>query len=121
MINNAHQAMKAKGGSGTLTVKSEFDDAMIRIHFIDTGPGILKENLQKIFEPLFTTKADGEGTGLGLSICYEIIREHDGTIYVASEPGTGACFVIEIPISSKPSLMAPCSSEKDREMAAQTF
>jgi len=121
MINNAHQAMRANAGSGTLIVKSEFDDTAIRIHFIDTGPGISKENLQKIFEPLFTTKAEGEGTGLGLSICYEIIREHGGTIYVASEPGAGACFVIEIPISTKPSLLAPCSSEKDREKGTRLF
>jgi len=103
MINNAHQAMKEHTGVGTLTVKSEFDDKVIRISFSDTGPGIPKENLQKVFEPLFTTKEKGKGTGLGLSVCYEIIQKHKGNIYVASEPGKGACFAIEIPIVDRQS------------------
>ena len=98
MINNAHQAMKMHAGTGTLTIKSTFDEKVIHINFFDTGPGIPKENLQKIFEPLFTTKKRGEGTGLGLSICYEIIKKHNGNIFVASDQGKGACFVIELPI-----------------------
>ena len=98
MINNAHQAMKMHAGTGTLTIKSTFDEKTMRISFLDTGPGIPKENLQKIFEPLFTTKKRGEGTGLGLSICYEIIKKHKGDIFVASDQGKGACFVIELPI-----------------------
>ena len=98
MINNAHQAMMENTGTGTLTVKSEVDGKVIRISFCDTGPGIPRENLQKIFEPLFTTKEKGKGTGLGLNVCYEIIQEHNGNIYVASEPGKGACFAIEVPI-----------------------
>ncbi len=98
IINNAHQAMKMHAGTGTLTVKSSFDEKVIRINFLDTGPGIPEKNLQKIFEPLFTTKKKGEGTGLGLSICYEIIKEHKGNIFVANNQGKGACFAIEIPI-----------------------
>ncbi len=78
----------------------EFDDRAIRISFQDTGPGIPQENLQKIFEPLFTTKEIGKGTGLGLSLSCEIIKEHGGDFYVASELGKGACFVIELPIIS---------------------
>ncbi len=98
MINNAHQAMKMHARMGTLTIKSTFDEKTMRISFLDTGPGIPKENLQKIFEPLFTTKKRGESTGLGLSICYEIIKKHKGDIFVASDQGKGACFVIELPI-----------------------
>ena len=98
IINNAHYAMKEHTGGGTLTVKNEFDDKVIRISFSDTGPGIPEENLQKVFEPLFTTKEKGKGTGLGLSVCYEIIQEHKGNIYVASQPGKGTCFAIEIPL-----------------------
>jgi signal transduction histidine kinase len=98
MINNAHQAMKMHAGKRTLTVKSTFDEKVIRINFLDTGPGIPEKNLQKIFEPLFTTKKRGEGAGLGLSICYEIIKKHKGDIFVANGQGKGACFVIELPI-----------------------
>jgi signal transduction histidine kinase len=98
MINNAHQAIKMHAETGTMTIKSTFDEKTMRISFLDTGPGIPKENLQKIFEPLFTTKKRGEGTGLGLSICYEIIKKHKGDIFVASDQGKGACFVIELPI-----------------------
>jgi len=103
IINNAHQAIQMHNGTGRLTIKSEFDDKSIRISFQDSGPGIPKENLQNIFEPLFTTKEEGKGTGLGLSICYDIIKAHKGNIYVASEENAGACFVIELPFVGKPS------------------
>ena len=100
IVTNAHHAMKANSGTRMLTVESEFNENVIRISCKDTGTGIPKENLQKIFEPLFTTKEKGVGTGLGLSVCYDIIKEHQGDIYVASDPGKGTCFVIELPIVS---------------------
>ncbi len=115
IINNAHQAMKMHAGTGTLTVKSAFDGKVIRINFLDTGPGIPEKNLQKIFEPLFTTKKKGEGTGLGLSICYEIIKEHKGNIFVANNQGKGACFAIEIPIVDQLSQTLPTSHKKKRD------
>ncbi len=100
IVTNAHHAMKANNDIRMLTVASEFDEDAIRISVKDTGMGIPNENLQKIFEPLFTTKEKGVGTGLGLSVCYDIIKDHKGSIYVASDPGRGACFVIELPIVS---------------------
>jgi signal transduction histidine kinase len=112
IINNAHQAMKMHAKTGTLTVKSAFDEKVIRINFLDTGPGIPEKNLQKIFEPLFTTKKKGEGTGLGLSICYEIIKEHKGNIFVANDHGKGACFAIEIPVVDQLSQTLPTSHKK---------
>ena len=63
----------------------------------DSGNGIPPENLQKIFDPGFTTKGVGVGTGLGLSICYRIIQEHFGEILVESEVGKGTTFTIRIP------------------------
>ena len=98
IINNAHQAMKACDGDRILKIQSKCNEQVISVSFRDTGPGIAKENLQKIFEPLFTTKKRGQGTGLGLSICYEIVKEHGGNILVASEEGEGTCFMVEIPI-----------------------
>ncbi len=100
IITNAHHAMKARNDIRMLTVESESNESAIRISFKDTGMGVPKENLQKIFEPLFTTKEKGVGTGLGLSVCYDIIKDHNGSIYVASDPGRGTCFVIELPIVS---------------------
>ncbi|MEZ4453289.1 MAG: PAS domain S-box protein [Nannocystaceae bacterium] len=63
----------------------------------DTGGGVPPEILPRIFEPFFTTKAAGEGSGLGLSVVQSLIHEHGGVIWVASEPGHGAKFCVELP------------------------
>lgn len=121
LINNAHHAMAAEKGRGTLTVRSEVceskpPDALGRLHlgleppplperspFIrvvvqDDGPGITEENLKRIFDPFFTTKEVGQGTGLGLSVAYGIVREHGGSIQVQSQPKQGAVFTVELPV-----------------------
>jgi len=64
----------------------------------DNGPGIPGENLERIFDPFFTTKETG--TGLGLAICRELLSQGGGTIAVQSSPGTGAMFVIRVPLAS---------------------
>jgi len=71
----------------------------VRISFADDGPGISPENMRKIFTPFFTTKEVGKGTGLGLSISHGIVKDHGGRIYAESEPGKGATFIIELPVS----------------------
>jgi two-component system NtrC family sensor kinase len=101
IINNAIHAMKSSEGEKKLIVKSGLKDNFIRTSFEDTGEGIPAQNLQKIFEPLFTTKKAGEGTGLGLSICYDIVREHEGKMFVASESDKGTCFVVEFPAQAE--------------------
>jgi signal transduction histidine kinase/CheY-like chemotaxis protein len=101
IVLNAEAEMKLAHGQGTLLVKTEYVDDTIRILFKDDGPGILKENIDRIFEPFFTTRKVGEGTGLGLSVCHGIIKEHNGRIYVRSERGKGATFIVELPISTK--------------------
>jgi CheY-like chemotaxis protein len=72
----------------------------------DQGSGIPKENLQKIFDPYFTTKPTGSarGMGLGLAICYSIIQKHDGFIAAESEPGTGSTFFVYLPAFPKESV-----------------
>ncbi len=73
-------------------------DNMVRVQFRDTGPGIPVGLEGRIFDPFFTTKEVGAGTGLGLSITYGIVRDHQGTISVESQPGQGAVFLIELPL-----------------------
>jgi two-component system, NtrC family, sensor kinase len=99
IINNARQAMEGRPTKGLLRVTTESSNEKVRIIFQDNGPGIPPENITKIFNPFFTTKEVGKGTGLGLSLCYGIVSEHGGTITPSSEPGQGATFTIELPIT----------------------
>src|SRR5438128_2083858 len=95
-------AMDAMDSRGTLTVRSRINPDRadeILLEFIDTGTGIKREDLPKIFEPCFTTKPQGRGTGLGLSICYGIIAEHRGRIAVESQVGVGSNFQVYLPIA----------------------
>ncbi|MBI5192911.1 MAG: response regulator [Nitrospirae bacterium] len=101
IVNNAHLAMKEKGGKHKLTARTEHNEGTIKIYFSDTGPGISETNLKKIFDPFFTTREVGKGTGLGLSISYGIIKEHNGELRVTSRQGEGATFIIELPILSE--------------------
>jgi CheY-like chemotaxis protein len=100
IILNAKQAMSEASHKGKLTIETNVDksESNIIITFKDNGPGIEKENLDRIFDPFFSTKEAGKGTGLGLSICYGIIKEHNGKIYVRSSAGKGATFTIELPV-----------------------
>jgi signal transduction histidine kinase len=72
-------------------------DGQVQVVFGDSGPGIPPEHIHNIFDPFFTTKGVGEGTGLGLSVSYGIVRQHGGTIEVASENGAGAMFTVKLP------------------------
>ena len=78
------------------TTKSLGDSVEIRIR--DNGTGIPPEVKEKMFNPFFTTKPAGEGTGLGLSLSHDIVvKQHGGTIDVATEPGAGTAFTIVLP------------------------
>ena len=102
IIINAETEMKSAHGGGSLLVKTETIGNTICVSFKDDGPGIAKENLEKVFDPFFTTRDAGQGTGLGLSVCHGIIAEHNGHIYGESELGKGATFVVELPLVSEP-------------------
>jgi PAS domain S-box-containing protein len=94
LINNSIQALSSKG---TITIKTSLSDKYIAAEISDTGAGIPKENLDKIFKPFFSTKGYGKGTGLGLSFAERVIREHQGKIEVSSKPGKGTMFKIFLP------------------------
>ncbi len=102
LIVNAEYAMKEAHGRGRLLVKANQVGDRLRLEFTDDGPGISRDNLDKLFHPFFTTKDPGEGTGLGLSLSHGIIVEHGGTIFAESEEGKGATFIIDLPIAPPP-------------------
>lgn len=101
ILNNARQAIEAHRPKGSIVITTEAVGDTICVVIQDDGPGISAENLQKIFNPFFTTKEVGKGTGLGLSLCYGIIQEHGGKIEVRSNPGEGAVFTIILPVAAE--------------------
>ena len=98
-INLIKNAIDAMPSGGKLEIKSREKDGDLEIVFIDTGTGISKDFLEKIWTPFFTTKA--KGMGLGLPICKRIIEAHGGKISVDSTPGKGTTFTITIPVATK--------------------
>lgn len=94
LLSNAVDAMD---GGGRLTVSVEARGERVVAAVEDTGVGIAAEQLDKIFQPFFSTKLAAGGTGLGLSISYEIVRRHGGEIHVISQAGTGSRFIVELP------------------------
>ncbi|MBI1967874.1 MAG: PAS domain S-box protein [Gemmatimonadetes bacterium] len=103
LITNAEQAMeRADARQHRLTVRTRRANAVIRIDVEDTGPGIPPGDMERIFNPFFTTKPPGTGTGLGLSISLGIVREHGGRIWAENLGGGGARFVIELPLLAPP-------------------
>ena len=118
---NARDAVRAQGG-GVVRIRTarltaaearslgyaddkarDGDVAMIEV--ADNGPGIAPDVMSNIFVPFFTTKAVGEGTGLGLATVYGIVKQADGWIHVASEPGQGAVFRIFLPVYIPPATL----------------
>lgn len=99
LVMNAAEATHAKGG-GKVVITTRLNHRTNCVEMIveDNGEGIPKENLSKIFEPFFTSKADGKGVGLGLAVTYGIVREHDGEVDVKSTLGVGTRFTISLPL-----------------------
>jgi len=105
LMNNAAEAMP-EGGKLTLRTRQGPGPGFVTVEVEDTGVGISKENMKKLFTPFFTTKPIGQGTGLGLAIIYGIVKMHRGQISVQSEVGKGTTFTI-ILREKLPSQMAP--------------
>ena len=96
LVLNAGQAME---GGGTLTIATRLDEQglLACADIKDTGCGMSEEDLHRIFDPFYTTKANG--TGLGLSISYGIVENNEGKIEVKSELGRGTVFTVKLPLS----------------------
>jgi two-component system, NtrC family, sensor kinase len=96
LVNLAFNAMEAMPEGGALTIRTGWEESrnLIRLEVEDTGCGISEEMMSHIFEPFFSTKNHEKGVGLGLSVVYGIIKEHQGSIFVKSDPGKGSKFII---------------------------
>ena len=92
---NAKDAMPE---GGRLTLKTCVQDSELVVKVSDTGVGISKDEVKRIYDPFFTTKSIGKGTGLGLAVSYGIIQEHSGRIAVESQPGEGTTFSLYFPV-----------------------
>jgi PAS domain S-box-containing protein len=94
LILNAKDAMPR---GGWLTLATRADDDTVVVEVADTGHGISRDDIKRIYDPFFTTKGMGRGTGLGLSVSYGILQEHGGAIFVDSVPGQGTTFQVTLP------------------------
>lgn len=97
LLANAIGAMPG-GGLVTVSLTLPLDDDRARVQVVDTGGGIESKDIDRIFEPFYTTKDVGQGTGLGLSIAYGIVREHGGEIKVDSQKGKQTTFSVYFPV-----------------------
>ena len=94
---NARDAMP-KGGWLSVSTRATGDTITVEVG--DTGSGIPTEHIARIYDPFFTTKADGAGTGLGLSVTYGIVQEHGGTLMCESAVGHGTRFILALPVTN---------------------
>lgn len=113
LMNLTVNARDAMNGKGVLTIKTEkcflpddllsvkpekYGNEYVCLSMSDTGVGINEDDIQKIFDPFYTTKEVGKGTGLGLAIVYSVVNAHEGFIKVFSKKGTGTTFKIYLPL-----------------------
>jgi PAS domain S-box-containing protein len=95
LLMNAKHALAGRP-FGRICVETLAQRGGVELHVSDNGPGIPEEIQDRIFDPFFTTKGPDEGTGLGLSIAFDIVREHGGSLEIASRPGEGARFIVRL-------------------------
>ncbi len=109
LITNAFYAVNERKNQGengfepTVTVGTKYTKSGkgVEIEVRDNGNGIPQKNLDKIFQPFFTTKPTGQGTGLGLSLSYDIVKAHGGELKVETKEGEGTTFMISIPMNTE--------------------
>jgi CheY-like chemotaxis protein len=119
ILDNAQQAMTETRGGGEIEIFAHRVEDRIRISIKDHGPGIPPGNMDRIFQPFFTTKEVGKGSGLGLSISLGILHQHGGDLWAESAPGEGSTFHLELPTNLGSPVDGPHATEPSREPAAR--
>ncbi|MDX9715361.1 MAG: ATP-binding protein [Dissulfurispiraceae bacterium] len=99
-MNLVLNALDSMPTGGRLSITAQKENGYAVVAFRDTGCGLTEDELEKVFDPFYTTKPPGKGTGLGLSICYGIISDHKGTLIVRSKKGEGSAFIVRLPAES---------------------
>jgi signal transduction histidine kinase len=99
VLNLLTNAVQAMDGAGSIRIRAHAENGHVQYDVSDTGPGIAPENLTKVFEPLFTTKA--RGIGLGLAVSRTLARANQGDLTVTSAPGAGATFHLVLPVAKE--------------------
>ena len=99
LVMNAAEAMPAgAGGHVVVRTRSLAAEGSVELAVVDDGPGISEANLQRIFEPFFSTKDGGKSLGIGLAVVYGIVDAHHGRVDVESEVGRGTTFRVTLPV-----------------------
>ncbi|MBN1642448.1 MAG: response regulator [Anaerolineae bacterium] len=98
MLLNARDAIEQAGREGLVRIASALDGERVVVHISDNGVGIPSQEVNRIYDPFFTTKPPGKGTGLGLFTCYQTIHRHAGEIRVQSKVGSGTTFEVSLPL-----------------------
>jgi two-component system NtrC family sensor kinase len=118
LLGNAIDALQERRTDRQIVVTTEELPGCLRVTVQDNGPGIARDVVEKIYDPFFTTKPVGRGTGLGLTICNTYAREHRGKLWVESEPGKGARFILELPLlPCEPEVPAVKAAPEERRVA----
>ncbi|APD95437.1 histidine kinase [Alteromonas mediterranea] len=104
LLINAGQAIEATGKNGKVIITTCTLNGFVELRVEDSGCGIPPSHLDKLFNPFFTTKPEGQGTGLGLSISFGIAQEHGGTLSASSVEGEGSTFTLALPVEPAPSV-----------------
>lgn len=91
-------AVEAIDGAGKIGIATRVAENFVEIAISDSGHGISPDNLERIFDPFFSTRDVGRGMGLGLAMAYQVMKRHGGDITVTSESGKGAAFLLSLPV-----------------------
>ncbi len=100
VVNLVRNAIQSRDEGVQVSLATQLENGSLQLICADNGTGLDAEARRRLFDPFYTTRRDRGGTGLGLSIVHGIVRDHDGTLHVDSQPGSGTTITVELPLPS---------------------